>query len=329
VRPSLFEFAGGQTAFLALAAAHHARCLADPELNHPFSHPGQHPRHVERLAAYWAEVLGGPSTYSRSCGDQSGLLHMHAGNGDMGDLGERFLKCFESAMDDADLPPDPEFRACMRAYMRWAIDDVLVYSPVDAVVPRGAAMPRWGWHGLERMDRDELNAHLDRVLIGGREPQRIRLVEHRAEWADRFRRERERVVAAAGDIVQSVEHIGSTAVPDLAAKPIVDILVTVAEPSDPALASALERAGYLLRVDEPGHRMFRTPDRDVHVHVWPVGDLEVHRYLAFRDRLRSSARDRRAYEQLKRALAERDWEDLNHYAQAKGALVEAILRRAR
>ena len=74
VRPSLFQFAGGEPAFRALAAAHHARCLADPELNHPFSHPGQHPRHVERLAAYWAEVLGGPPTYSQSCADQSHVL---------------------------------------------------------------------------------------------------------------------------------------------------------------------------------------------------------------------------------------------------------------
>jgi hemoglobin len=104
---------------------------------------------VERLAAYWAEVMGGPATYSRSCGDQSGLLHMHAGNGDMGDLGERFLNCFDAAMDDAHLPPDPEFRSCMYAYMRWAIDDVLSYSAEDAAVPPGAAMPRWGWDGIQ------------------------------------------------------------------------------------------------------------------------------------------------------------------------------------
>jgi hemoglobin len=148
-RPSLYEFAGGRRAFLALAAAHHARCLADPELNHPFSHPGQHPQHVERLAAYWAEVMGGPPDYSRSCGDQSGLLRMHAHNGDMGDLGERFVTCFDAALSDAGLPADPEFRASMHAYMRWAVDDVLVVSPVDAVVPGGVAMPRWGWDGLE------------------------------------------------------------------------------------------------------------------------------------------------------------------------------------
>jgi hemoglobin len=150
MRPTLFEFAGGEPAFLALAAAHHARCLADPELNHPFSHPGQHPQHVERLAAYWAEVMGGPPSYTQACGDQSGLLRMHARNGDMGDLGERFLDCFDRAADDAGLPADPDFRAALHAYMRWAVDDVLSYSAKDAVVAPGAAMPRWAWDGLQK-----------------------------------------------------------------------------------------------------------------------------------------------------------------------------------
>jgi hemoglobin len=149
VHATLFEFAGGEQALLALAAAHHKRCIEDPELNHPFSHPDQHPQHVERLAAYWAEVLGGPPTYSQSCGNQTGLLHMHSGNGDMGDLGERFVRCFVLAMDDAELPDDPAFRAALSAYMRWAVSDVLVYSPRDSVVPLGASMPRWGWDGLE------------------------------------------------------------------------------------------------------------------------------------------------------------------------------------
>src|SRR4051794_9968242 len=150
MRPTLFEFAGGSPAFLALARAHHARCLADPELNHPFSHEGQHPQHVERLAAYWAEVLGGPPRYSELAGDESGVLRMHAGNGDMGDLGDRFLACFVAAMDDAGLPAEPRFREAMRGYMRWAVDNVLAYGPVDAVVPAGAPMPRWGWNGLDR-----------------------------------------------------------------------------------------------------------------------------------------------------------------------------------
>jgi hemoglobin len=149
MRPTLYEFAGGEPAFMALATAHHARCLADPELNHPFSHPDQHPQHVERLAVYWAEVLGGPPKFSQTCGSQFSVLHMHSGNGDMGDLGERFIRCFEEAMDEVGLPTDPDFRAAMSAYMRWAVDDVLAYSPVDAVVPRDPAMPRWGWDGLE------------------------------------------------------------------------------------------------------------------------------------------------------------------------------------
>ena len=129
--------------------AHHARCLADPVLNHPFSRDDQNPQHVERLAAYWAEVMGGPAAYSQSCGDESGVLQLHAGNGDMSDLGERFLACFLRALDDAALPDDPAFRAALGNYMRWAVDNVLSYSSEDAVVPPGAAMPRWGWDGLQ------------------------------------------------------------------------------------------------------------------------------------------------------------------------------------
>jgi hemoglobin len=149
VRPSLFEFAGGEPAFLALASAHHARCLADPELNHPFSHPEQHPRHVERLAAYWAEVMGGPPGYSESCADHTYVLGLHSGNGDMSDLGRRFVECFVWAADDAALPEDPEFRAALRAYMEFAVDEVLLYGPPGTPVPPGLAMPRWTWEGLQ------------------------------------------------------------------------------------------------------------------------------------------------------------------------------------
>jgi hemoglobin len=149
-RPTLYEFAGGDDAFLALAHAHHERCLADPELNHPFSHPDQNPQHVERLAAYWGEVLGGPPTYTREHGgDETGVLRMHAGNGEMTDLGNRFVACFVGAMDDVGLPDDPEFRDAMRGYMRWAVDNVLSY-PEPEDVADAAAMPRWGWDGLEQ-----------------------------------------------------------------------------------------------------------------------------------------------------------------------------------
>src|ERR1700729_1652276 len=111
MRPTLYEFAGGERVFGPFAAALHARCLADPELNHPFSHPGQHPRHTERLAAYLAEAFGGPAGYPAGCGAQTHVVGLHAGNGDMSDLGGRFASCFMLAADDAGWPDDPEFRA--------------------------------------------------------------------------------------------------------------------------------------------------------------------------------------------------------------------------
>jgi hemoglobin len=149
MRPSLYDFAGGEQAFRALAAAHHERCLQDPELNHPFSHPDGNPQHLPRLAAYWAEVMGGPPDFSTTYGsDQSAMLHLHAGNGDMSDLGRRFVECFVVAADDAGLPDDPEFRAALRAYMQWAVDDVLRYELPNSI-PSGLAMPHWSWDGLQ------------------------------------------------------------------------------------------------------------------------------------------------------------------------------------
>ena len=148
MRPSLYDFAGGTSAFSSLAAAHHARCLADPELNHPFSHPDQHPQHVERLAAYWAEVMGGPAIYSEECGDHSFVLRLHAGNGDLTDLGRRFVACFVAAADDARLPDDPAFRGALRSYMEWAVADVLTFEESAADVPAGRPLPRWGRDGL-------------------------------------------------------------------------------------------------------------------------------------------------------------------------------------
>ena len=149
-RPSLFEFAGGEPAFLALATAHHERCLQDPELNHPFSHPG-HPQHVERLASYWAEVFGGPPRDSASCGGQSAMLNIHAGQGAEESLGERFVACFVRAADDAGLPDDPVFRASLRSYMEWAVNDVLAYAPKHSVVPPVQRVPRWSWDGPENV----------------------------------------------------------------------------------------------------------------------------------------------------------------------------------
>ncbi|MCI0689872.1 MAG: group II truncated hemoglobin [Sporichthyaceae bacterium] len=146
-RPSIFEFAGGEPAFLALAAAHHQRCLDDPVLNHPFSHPG-HPQHVQRLASYWAEVFGGPPVYSQTCGGHSAMLGIHADQGMEDDLGERFVSCFVQAADDAGLPADPHLRTALRAYMEWAVQEVLAYSPHGSQVPAGLPVPQWTWDGL-------------------------------------------------------------------------------------------------------------------------------------------------------------------------------------
>ncbi len=152
MRPTLYDAAGGEQAFLALARAHHARCLADPELNHPFDRDDLDPEHVERLAAYWAEVLGGPPRFTRECADQSAVLRLHAANGDVSDLARRFVACFVAAADDAGLPADPVLRAALRDYMEWAVGDVLGYSEVDSAevdtaVPERVAMPRWDWDG--------------------------------------------------------------------------------------------------------------------------------------------------------------------------------------
>ncbi len=179
------------------------------------------------------------------------------------------------------------------------------------------------------MEERELEAHLDNVLIGGRERREIVIADYDPAWPRRFELERARIAAALGDVARRIEHIGSTAVPGLAAKPIVDVLVTVADVYDAfEFEPALVGAGYGLRVREPEHRMFRTSERDVHVHVWDVRDPEVDRHVAFRDRLRASPEDRERYEQLKRTLAQRDWSDMNHYAEAKSPLIEEILARA-
>jgi GrpB-like predicted nucleotidyltransferase (UPF0157 family) len=166
-------------------------------------------------------------------------------------------------------------------------------------------------------------------IIGPAQPGPVTLVEWDPAWPARFERESARLRKALGAVARRIEHIGSTSVPGLAAKPVVDILLTVADADAEAdFAPALEAAGYVLRVREPRHRMLRTPDLGVQVHVYADDDPECARYLRFRDRLRSSPEDRAAYERLKRELAARDWADRQEYADAKGPLVEAIIARA-
>jgi len=167
------------------------------------------------------------------------------------------------------------------------------------------------------------------VLVGGRERRDIVLVDHDPRWADRFEHERSRIRTALGTLAVRVEHVGSTAVPGLAAKPIVDILLTVHDVEDDGSYSpALRRAGYVLRVREPGHRMLRSPDLDVHVHVWDDDHPAAGAHLAFRDRLRAEPADRDLYAATKRRLAGQDWPTMNDYAAAKTDVIRDILTRA-
>jgi GrpB-like predicted nucleotidyltransferase (UPF0157 family) len=178
---------------------------------------------------------------------------------------------------------------------------------------------------------DELDAHLDDVIVGERPaaPVRIAVVDHDPSWPARFEEHRARLAAALGPTAVRIEHIGSTAVPGLAAKPIVDVLVTVADPDDDdAFLPALRAAGYELRVREPGHRMVRPPAHDANVHVWAAGGEEERKYLALRDHLRASPADRDLYARTKRELAARAWPSVDHYAQAKSAVIAEILGRA-
>ena len=173
---------------------------------------------------------------------------------------------------------------------------------------------------------------MEEGLIGGIEKRTIRLAEYDPHWSDQFQEHARRIGNALGRSALRIEHVGSTSVPGLAAKPIIDVLVVVEDSSEEAVyLPAFLRAGYVLRVREPDwhqHRMFRTPALDAHVHVYSVGCVEIVRLLAFRDRLRSNADDRQLYESLKRRLVQDDWPDMNAYARAKSEVVEQIMVRA-
>ncbi len=160
----------------------------------------------------------------------------------------------------------------------------------------------------------------------------VTLVDYDPGWPALFEHEARRIRAALGDLVRLVEHAGSTSVPGLAAKPIIDIVLAVPDSSDEAAyGPPMEAAGYVLRIREPEwfeHRLFRDTDPAVNVHVFTDGTFEIRRMLAFRDWLRSHDDDRQLYEATKRELAARDWKYVQHYADAKTDIVAAIMERA-
>jgi GrpB-like predicted nucleotidyltransferase (UPF0157 family) len=177
---------------------------------------------------------------------------------------------------------------------------------------------------------DELDRYLDSVLIGGREPVTLVISHYDSAWPSRFAELGGRIESALGAGALAVEHIGSTSVPGLAAKPIIDVLVVVADVAEErSYVPALEDAGFVLRVREAGHRMFRTPGRDVHIHVYSSGDHAIRDYLDLRDWLRVDESDRALYANVKRDLAKRPWSDMNHYAEAKSDVIQQVLHRAR
>ena len=170
------------------------------------------------------------------------------------------------------------------------------------------------------------------VIIGEAESPAIVVVDYDPAWPERFRQEAARIRAALGEVARTVEHIGSTSVPDLAAKPIIDILLVVENSGDEAsYVLALEEAGYMLRVREREfheHRMLRTAAKDVHIHVFSPDSPEIKRYLLLRDRLRASEEERELYARTKRSLSHRSWPSMQHYAEAKTEVIEDIIARA-
>ena len=167
-------------------------------------------------------------------------------------------------------------------------------------------------------------------IVGGPEALEVGLHRYDPRWAENYLEHRRRILHALANVDVDVEHIGSTSVPGLAAKPILDMVVTVPDITaeedylDPLLA-----AGYELRVREPRHRLVRTPARDVHVHLYARGDAAVDEYLLLRDHLRTDADDRALYESVKRSLISQPWGDMNDYADAKSDVILAIKARAR
>jgi GrpB-like predicted nucleotidyltransferase (UPF0157 family) len=168
------------------------------------------------------------------------------------------------------------------------------------------------------------------------EPQRIdgaiELCAYDLSWPRLYEREAQRVIATLGDQVLRLEHVGSTSVPGLPAKPIIDMLLVVADSArEDAYVPPMEAAGYVLRIREPDwyeHRLFKGPDTNINLHVFSADCIEIDRMVGFRDHLRGSASDRALYAETKRELASRNWRYVQEYADAKTEVVEAIIARA-
>lgn len=144
---TVYGAVGGWEALVRLAAAWHTRVLADEVVGHAFSH-GYHPEHTERLAAYWAEALGGPPMYSMRYGDETSVVRIHSGNGEHEEMDRRAIACFDQALVDAGVA-DETLRRVLHDYFAWATTTTMArYHRSADDVPAGLAIPRWSWGGL-------------------------------------------------------------------------------------------------------------------------------------------------------------------------------------
>jgi hemoglobin len=146
---TVYEAAGGSEGILRLAEAWHARVMADEIVSHAFSH-GFNPQHNERLAAYWAEALGGPAAYSAAYGDETFVVRIHSGNGEHAEMDRRAIECFDQAMQDVGLDTDGPVWAVLHDYFAWATTTTMAgYHESADDVPDGLSIPHWSWDGLE------------------------------------------------------------------------------------------------------------------------------------------------------------------------------------
>jgi hemoglobin len=145
---TVYEALGGFDGIRKLAHAWHKRVLADEVVSHAFSH-GFHPNHTERLAAYWAEALGGPMTYSEQFGSETSVVRIHSGNGEHEEMDQRAIACFDQALEDVGLDRDERLKGVLHDYFAWATTITMNrYHKSAEDVPDGLQIPKWSWHGL-------------------------------------------------------------------------------------------------------------------------------------------------------------------------------------